>query len=128
MRALIEQAAAAAGQRNSAALRALISERYADSEGHDKRSLEGILRFYFLRNESVHLLTHIRSVALPARERAQAVVYVGMAGQPVREAGELERLRADLFRFDLEFGLEAGEWRLQRAGWRRAEFADFVAR
>jgi hypothetical protein len=41
------------------------------------------------------------------------------------DPAELPRLNADLFRFDLGFAEEEGKWRLIRAGWRRAEPADF---
>lgn len=116
-----------AEQKNVGGLRAVVSEKYADEHGQDKRAIEALLRFYFLRHQTIHLLTRVESVALPQPGRAQAVLYVAMAGTPLQEPSELSRLAADLHRFELEFVEEAGEWRLARANWRRAELTDFLA-
>jgi hypothetical protein len=126
VRATIAQAEFAAEHKEIATLRGMVSDNYADAEGHDKRAVEGVLRYYFLRNQSIHLVTRVASVTLPQKDRALAVVYVGMAAQPVADVGELERLRADLFRFELEFAKEGDDWRVLRAQWRRAELTDFV--
>lgn len=126
LRALIERSETAAEKKETTVLRQSISEKYSDSQGQDKKALEALLRYYFLRNESIHLLTRIQQISFPEPELAQAIVMVAMAGQPIRDAGELERLRADLHRFELSFARENGEWKLTRADWRRAEFADFL--
>ena len=49
-----------------------------------------------------------------------AVVFVLVAG-----AEELERLRADLHRFEITLAGENKEWKVIRAEWRRAEPGDF---
>jgi hypothetical protein len=126
VRAAIAGAVAAAEKKDIGPLKSLVSDKYADSQGQDKRAVEAVLRFYFLRNQSIHLLTRTSSVTLPEKDRAQAVVYVGMAGQPVANVDELERLRADLFRFEITFVKEGGDWRAVSAEWRRAEFTDFT--
>lgn len=126
LRALIERSETAVEKKETAVLRQSISEKYSDSQGQDKKAVEALLRYYFLRNESIHLLTRLQQMSFPGPETAQAVVMVAMAGQPIRDAGELERLRADLHRFELSFARENGEWKLTRAEWRRAEFADFL--
>jgi len=126
VRATISQAEVAAEKKEVATLRGMVADSYADAEGHDKRAVEGVLRYYFLRNQSIHLVTRISSVTLPQKDRAFAVVYVGMAAQPVADVSELERLRADLFRFELEFAKENDDWRVLRAQWRRADLTDFV--
>jgi predicted Zn-dependent peptidase len=126
VRALINQAESDAEKKESGALRRLVSEKYSDSQGQDKKAIEAILRYYFLRNESIHLLTRIQQIAVPKPETAQAVVLVAMAGQPISSSEELERIRADLYRFELSLSREDGEWRVIRAEWRRAEFIDFL--
>lgn len=124
LRALIAAAEAATERRDAAALRAMVSERYTDDEGRDRRAIEGILRVHFLRHQSIHLLVRVHAIAIPAPSRAQATVFVAMAGQPLPDFSDLPRLHADLHRFDLEFADEAGEWRLVGAHWRRAELSD----
>jgi hypothetical protein len=127
LRALIARSEQLAEEKNAGGLRAMVSERYGDEHGQDKRAIEALLRFYFLRHRTIHLLTRIESVSLPQPGRAQAVVYAAMAGTPLPDASELSRFAADLHRFELEFTEEGGDWRLVRAGWRRAELADFLA-
>jgi len=126
VRALLKQGESAAEKKEGKVLRELISEKYSDSEGQDKKAVEAILRYYFLRNESIHLFTRVRSIAFPESSRAQAVVLVAMAGQPIPDAHQLERLHADLYRFEITLARENREWKVIRAEWRRAEFSDFL--
>lgn len=126
VRAAIATAVAAAEKKDIGPLKGLVSDKYTDAQGQDKRAVESVLRFYFLRNQSIHLLTRTSSVTFPATDRALAVVYVGMAAQPVASVDELERLRADLFRFEISFANEDGDWRAVSAEWRRVEFIDFT--
>ena len=126
VRALINSAVTAAEQKSIGTLRDMISEKYADDQGQNKRAVEGLLRLQFLRNETVHLYAHIQSVTLPQPDRAQATVLVAMAGVPIASAQELPALRADLHRFELDFAREGKTWRVQRAGWRRAELGEFL--
>ncbi|HKQ30369.1 MAG TPA: hypothetical protein VJS66_03695 [Burkholderiales bacterium] len=126
VRRTVSEAAAAAEKKDSATLRATVSDKYTDTQGRDKKTVEGILRAYFLRNASLHLFTRTSSVTFPEKEKALATVYVGMAAQPVPSAEALERLRADLYRFDLTFVREGDAWRVVGAEWRPAELGDFV--
>lgn len=126
VRALLARGEAAAEKKESGVLRQLISEKYSDSQGQDKKTVEAILRYYFLRHESIHLLTRIQQISFPQPGIAQAIVMVAMAGQPIADAEELERLRADLHRFEISLARENGEWKVTSAEWRRAEFADFL--
>ena len=125
VRTLLKRGESAAEKKDSGVLRQMISEKYSDSQGQDKRAVEAILRYYFLRNESIHLLMRIQSIAFPQPAQAQAVVLVAMAGQPISGARELDRLRADLHRFEITLASENKEWKVIRAEWRRAESGDF---
>ena len=125
VRMLLKRGESAAEKKETGALRKMISEKYSDSQGQDKRAIEAILRYYFLRNESIHLLMRIQSIAFPQPAQAQAVVLVAMAGQPISGTQELERLRADLHRFEITLINENKEWKVIRAEWRRAELGDF---
>lgn len=126
VRALLARGVTAAEKKESGVLRQLISEKYSDSQGQDKKAVEAMLRFYFLRHQSIHLFTRIRQISFPQQDLAQADVMVAMAGQQISDAEELERLRADLHRFEITLARENGEWKVMRAEWRRAEFADFL--
>ena len=104
----------------------MISEKYTDSQGQDKKAIEAILRYYFLRNQTIHLFTRVREITFPAPDVARADVMVAMAAQPIAGVGELERVQADLHRFQINLAREQGEWRVLRAEWRRAEIGDFL--
>jgi hypothetical protein len=58
--------------------------------------------------------------------RAQTVVLVAMAGQPIPGVQEIERLRADLHRFEITLANENKEWKAIRVEWRQAELGDFL--
>ena len=126
VRALIAHAETAAEQKDLAALRPMISDKYTDDEGQDKKAIEAVLRFYFLRNQSIHLFTRIQSIEFPEPARARAVVLVAMAGEPIKTGQELERLHADLNRFDITLAREDKEWKVTTVEWRRAEPGDFL--
>lgn len=126
VRALFARAETAAEQKDLGALRPMISDQYADAEGQDKKAIEAVLRFYFLRNQSIHLFTRIQSIEFPQPSRATAVVLVAMAGQPIKTGQELERLHADLNRFEITLTREDREWKVIGAEWRRAEPGDFL--
>lgn len=126
VRALFGQAREAAEQKDLATLRRAVSDRYEDAHGHDKRAVEGILRLQFLRHESIHLFTRVSAVVFPEPDRAQATVYVAMAGRPIPEAEALMRLKADFYRFDFVLAKEGEDWKVIRADWRPADLGDFV--
>jgi hypothetical protein len=127
VRTLIDSAVTAAEQKNIGTLKDIISEKYADEQGQNKRAVERLLRLHFLRNDTVHLYAHIQSVTLPQPDRAQATVLVAMAGVPIASAQELPTLRADLHRFEFDFAREGKSWHVQRATWRRAELGEFLS-
>ena len=126
LRALIESAEQAAENREGRLLRGYIADSYRDPDGRDRRTVDGILRLVLLRHESIHLLTRISEIGFPEDGRAHAVVYVAMAGRPIAGPAQLAALRASLYRFELGFVDEDGEWRVASAAWRRAEPADFI--
>jgi hypothetical protein len=127
VRALFRVAEAAAEASDSAALRAVIADDYTDEEGRDKRAIDGVIRYYILRHESIHVLTQVKSLTFPEPLKAQAVIVVATAGAPIDGAGELERMRADLHRFDVDVVREGkAGWKITRAIWRRALLADFL--
>ncbi len=127
LRVLFAEAEQAAEGKDTGALRDLLSEHYADRRGHDKQGIVGLIRFYFFRHKSIHLLTQIGSPSFPQPTRAEVTVFVAMAGQPISARAELARLRADLHRFDFELVSEdGGDWKVTRAEWRRAQVSDFL--
>lgn len=127
VRAQINNAVAAAEQKNIGFLKSIISKQYTDDQGQNMQAVERLLRLHFLRQETIHLYAHIQSVTLPQPDRAKATVFVAMAGVPIAAMQDLPALRADLHRFEIDFAREEKTWRVQRAAWRRAEPGEFLS-
>ena len=127
LRAMFVKAERAVEEKDIGALKDLVSDHYADTRGHDKQSIIGLLKFYFFRHKSIHLLTQIRPASFPDSTLAEVTVFVAMAGQPISGAEQLAILRADLHRFDFQLASESsGDWKVFRAEWRRAQLSDFL--
>ena len=127
VRALFALAEAAAEEKDAGALKELISEHYADDEGHDRRAIAGLLTFHFLRHQTIHLLTRVHAIGFPEPTRAAATIFVAMGGTPILVVDDLARVSADLYRFDFDLADEGdGDWRVTRAAWRRATREDFL--
>ena len=127
LRALFELAEATAEEKDAGALKDLVSERYADDEGHDRQAIAGLLAFHFLRHQTIHLLTRVHAIAFPEPTRAEATIFVAMGGTPILVVDDLARVRADLYRFDFDLADEgSGDWRVTRAAWRRATRDDVL--
>jgi hypothetical protein len=120
IRALVADAAQAAERKDVSSMVALISERYSDTQGQNRKALEGMLRLLFLRHESVHVYTRIQEIALLPSDRARLTVYAALASLPI--AGEAQ-LRGDLYRFDLELVRENRKWRVISAAWQPADIS-----
>jgi hypothetical protein len=126
--AYVERFEEAAAARDVGAALDLISEDYRDAAGRDKTALKGVVLQYFLGNEAIYVLTRIRELELAdPPDAARVGVAAALAGAPIADAGELETLNADLFRFDLVLAREEdGEWRARSARWRRAHLGEFL--
>lgn len=126
VRATLARAEQAVTVKDLAALRNLVAERYRDRDGRDRRAIEQMLRVYFLRHGSIHLLTRVRSVSFPAPGQAEVVVLVAMAGTPIAPSADPTALAADLHRFELTLVREDDAWRAVHAEWRRAEPSELL--
>ncbi len=129
IRALIDSFEDLAEEGDVAALGELISEQYTDSRGNKKASLQLLLTHYIGRHRSIHLLTRTARVQMQDSTRADALVFVAMAGRPISSVKELAAVRADLYHFNVALAEEDGVWRVVGARWERgweADVADVV--
>ena len=126
IRALIAKAEKAAEEKDIATLKGLIADGYADAQGNKKTDLVKLLAFHLSRNESIHLLTRIRTIDFPEPQRSATTVFVGMAAGSLASIDDLLRMRADLYRFDLSLTDEGrGNWKVVGAAWKPAVADDF---
>ena len=113
LRAWVDEAEAAAEDRNRGSLLDLISKDYADGRGNDHESIGQMLRLYFLRQQSVALLTTIDEIILSADTAALLRLTVGMAGTNNSVLG----ISADAYNFELELQVDDAQWLLIGARW-----------
>ncbi len=125
IRAWVARAETAAENKEGGAVDELVSSRYRDERGLDRRGLKAMLVRHFLANRAIHVWTQIQSIELPENDRAEVVVFVGMAGGPMESIKDIAKLKADLYRFDFELAADSpGLWQLTTADWRPAEMED----
>lgn len=125
VRAALAAIEEAAERRDAGAMKAYVSEGYADAHGNDRRAIAAIVTGHFLRNRSVHLLVQEQTLEIRADGRAAVALLVAMAGVPIPSPAALAGLRADVYRFELELAAEEGAYRVVGASWRRASLDDF---
>ena len=125
VRAVLAAIETAAEARDVGALRAHVSEGYADPRGNDAQALARIATFHFMQNRSVHLLSRVRELEVTAPGEARAEALVAMAGAPIPGPEALPALRASLYRFEVRLREEDGEWRVASAEWQPAVADDF---
>ncbi|MGI9237044.1 MAG: hypothetical protein ACR2QZ_06585 [Woeseiaceae bacterium] len=104
-------AAAEAKERDS--LLDMISPAYADARGYNRARMGNMLRAYFLRMNSVELLTTVNEITVMGDTAAIVLLTVGMAGKKDNLLG----FTADAYQFSLELEKDAGDWALISARW-----------
>jgi hypothetical protein len=113
VRAWVHDAQVAAETKARRDLVSLISPAYADARGYDRDAIEKRLRVYFMRQNSIHLVTSVDELTLYGDTAAEVELTVGMAGTNEGAFG----FSADAYRFSME--LEKGDsgWQLISARW-----------
>lgn len=117
VRAVVAAAEEAAEARDAATLLGFVAADYRDDQGNGAEEIGRYLRGYLLAHQSVHLVTRVEDVELPADGLARLRATVGMLGREV--AGDPAwDLAAEVYEFDVTLAREGGEWRVIRAAWR----------
>ncbi len=107
LRAWVTAAEAEAEGRDRRALLARVADSYMDGRGNNRDGVDKLLRYYFLRQQSVILLSNIETIEVFGDTAAEVSLSVGMAGS----SGGLN-LSADAWRFELELEKRDGDWLL----------------
>lgn len=104
---------AAAEAKERRRLIGMISPAYADARGNDRNAVENILRAYFMRINSVQLVTSIEDIQIIGDTAAEVVIKVAMAGTHDGVLG----FSADAYRFAFELERNGDGWQLIAARW-----------
>jgi hypothetical protein len=117
LRRWVADAQAAAEKEDRDALMSMLSEHYADARGNDYDGVDQMLRFYFLRQESVVLVSKIDEIEVSGASGADLAALVklsvGMAGANDAALG----FSADAYHFELELEQDGDDWLLIAARW-----------
>ncbi len=109
----VSRGVAAAEAKQRRALVDMISPAYADARGNKRDAIEGMLRYYFFRMNSVELVTSIDEISVIGDSAAEVLVTVGMAGTHGGALG----FSAEAYRFSFELEQVGGDWQLISARW-----------
>lgn len=121
VRAFIAETERLAEERQFTELVDRIAGDYLDNRGNDKLKAAALLRGFYLRNKSVHLLVRIESINLPSPEHAVAAIYVAMG-----QRGGETLPDANVFRVELELVADGDSYEILQTRWQRASAADVI--
>lgn len=103
-----------------------IAGDYLDSRGHDKLAAAGILRAFYLRNKSVHLLIRIGEIHFPAPDRASVTLYLAMARQPFTGEESASMPRTNMHRVEVDLAESGDSYEILQTEWQRAGAGEFI--
>jgi hypothetical protein len=118
VRSYIAQVIESAEARDWRSFKDYVADDYNDDHGLRKEEVLGIVVRYILANQRIYILERVASIHIDNPANAHAIVYAAMAGQPVSGPEELARIRADVYRFEID--LRAGDdgvFRTRRGIW-----------
>ena len=112
LRAWVQQGHELAEAKDRRGLVDMIAPAYTDARGNTRDDIGNLFRIYFLRTNSVALITKVEEVSVFGDSAGEVVLTVGMAGTHDGTFG----FSAEAFRFEMEFELD-DEWLLTSARW-----------
>lgn len=103
----------AAEEKDRGELLDMISVNYRDTHGNDRKQVGDLLRLYFLRQNSIALLTSVDEISLSGETAANVRLAIGMAGTRDNALG----FDAEAYNFEFELIKSDGKWLLIGAQW-----------
>ena len=113
IRAWVREGHLAAEAKDRSALLDMISPAYADARGNSRDDVGNMMRFYFLRQNKVVLMSRVDEIEVFGDSAAKLILQVGMAGSNDNVLG----FSADAYRFEMELERDGSDWLLIAARW-----------
>ena len=113
IRAWVADGQSLAEEKERRSLVDMISPSYRDARGNERDDIENMFRVYFLRQNSIELLTSIEDIRVFGDTAAELDMTVGMAGTNEGVLG----FSANAYNFEMELVREDDEWILISARW-----------
>jgi hypothetical protein len=96
-------------------LLSMVSPAYSDAHGNDRNDIGNLFRVYFLRQNSIKIISSIDEIRLFGDTAAEVDLTAGLAGSNDRALG----FSASAYRFEFELVKEGDDWSLVSARWGR---------
>ena len=104
----------------------LLHPDYSDDRHPDKRAALASVFWYSRQHRNIHRFKLVRDIEVgPDATRATTVVMVAMAGVPIESIEALISLQVDLYRFDVDWRLDDGDWKVLSSRWQRADLSSY---
>lgn len=113
IRAWVAQGQEFAEEKDRNGLVDMISPDYADARGNERDDIENMFRLYFMRMNSIELLTSVNDIRVFGDSAAELDLTVGMAATNDGVLG----FSADAYNFEMELILDGDEWLLISGRW-----------
>lgn len=113
LRAWVAQGQELAEDKNRRGLVNMISPDYVDARGNSRDDISDLFRIYFLRTQTVALITKIDELNIFGDDAGEVLLTVGMAGTNEGTFG----FSADAYKFEMEFERDGNDWLLTSARW-----------
>lgn len=113
LRQWVARAQTATENKDRGTLMDLLSQNYTDARGNDVTAIDRMLRYFFLRQDHIVLVSKIDDINVSGGSAALVRLTVGMAGSKGGTLG----ISADALRFDLELEHDGDDWLLIAARW-----------
>ena len=117
VRAFVDRVAASAEARSLRDFPAYLAPGFRTEGGLTRDEALALVARYLLSHRTIHVFQRIQELELRGPDQARVVVVAALAGAPMAGPEDLARLKADLFRFDLEladlgdgFQITGGLW------------------
>ncbi len=119
VRAAVAAMESAVEERDLGRIKELLHDGYKDAHGNNKSGIVRLLQFQFLRRQSIHVLTTIQELELTSDTTAKVSLTAAVAATPIKSAGDLTRLSAEVFELDVSFVKVDGDWLVKKTRYER---------
>lgn len=117
IKAIIEETADRAKEKDIKGVLAHVSESYKDEEGNDRNAIKGILFIYFQGYEKVGVFVRDIEVTVDGDEAEALVKVILTGGEELKEAGDVVPETGGGYLIDLKLVREDDEWMVVRGKW-----------
>jgi hypothetical protein len=119
VRAFIDHVVASAEARSLRDFPAYLAPGFRTEGGLTRDEALALVARYLLGHRTIHVFQRIQELELRGPDQARVVLVAALAGAPMAGPEDLARLKADLFRFDLELADLGDGFQVTGALWQR---------